>query len=90
MFLVFSRASSAVLIKQMENKANLEELTDRMHENMPTYLNPVSYSRQGCRTSIIDKKCEQIQKVWDRIARSGRQLNTSKGIRQVQGSSPVN
>lgn len=83
------RLAADQFAKQMEQKKHLEELTDRMHENMPTFLNPVSYSRQGCRTSVIDKRCEAIQRQWDLIAKSGKKLGFTKGIRQVQGNSPI-
>ena len=82
------RRAAEQFAKEMEEKKKLEELTDRMHENMPTFLEPVSYSRQGCRTSLIDRKCYAIQQQWERIARHGIPKFT-KGIQQVQGNSPV-
>ena len=83
------RQAAEQFAKQMEEKKKLEELADKMHENMPKWMNPVSYHGQRCRTSIIDQKCHQIQKQWDALARSGRKPNFSKGIKQVQGKNPL-
>ena len=52
--------------KLTEHKKEVEKVTDVMAENMPTYFGPVSYSRQGVRTSLLDRKMEQIEKVWKR------------------------
>jgi hypothetical protein len=52
--------------KLAEHKKEVEQVADAMAENMPTYFGPVSYSRQGVRTSLLDRKMEAIEKVWKR------------------------
>jgi hypothetical protein len=52
--------------KELENRAQVEEITDRLMDSLPTRYGPVSYSRGGCRTSLLDRKAHEIQKLWDR------------------------
>jgi hypothetical protein len=52
--------------KLAEHKKEVEQIADAMAENMPSYFGPVSFSRQGCRTSLLDRKMEAIEKVWKR------------------------
>lgn len=72
--------------EQERIKAEHAENAERMMENMPTWIHPVSYSRQGCRTSILDQKMHKIQKAWDRMSRRGLKPVLQKGI--AQGDAP--
>jgi hypothetical protein len=74
--------------RQEEEKRKREQITEVMMENLPTYMNPVSYSMQGCRTSLLDRKMQQIQMAWDRLSQRGRRPVFRKGL--TQGNSPVN
>jgi hypothetical protein len=49
-----------------EHKKLVEETADIMCDALPSYFGPVSYNRQGCRTSLLDRKVEQIEKAWKR------------------------
>jgi len=60
--------------KLAEHKKEVEEIADMMANNMPTYLGPVSYSRQGCRTSLLDRKMEVIEKAWKRELSGNRRF----------------
>ena len=60
------------LNKAMEEKKQTEEIADKMSEYLPTWYGPVSYGAQGCRTSLLDRRMEAIQKVWDRMTKRGR------------------
>ncbi|HEY5236602.1 MAG TPA: hypothetical protein VIJ14_10515 [Rhabdochlamydiaceae bacterium] len=53
--------------KELENKADVEMITDRLMDALPTRYGPVSYGRGGCRTSVLTKKMDEIQQVWNRI-----------------------
>ena len=53
--------------KELENKRDVEYITDRLMDSMPTRYGPVSYSRGGCRSSVLDRKMHEIQSVWNRI-----------------------
>lgn len=76
------------LADQERAKRESEENAERMYANMPTWVHPVSYSNQGCRTSILDQKMYKIQKTWDRLARQGLKPMSSRGV--VQAERPVN
>lgn len=66
--------------KAMEEKAITEQIADHMEETMPKWLGPVSYSGQGIRTSLLDRKMQQIQKTWDRMSRRGHKPVFNKGM----------
>jgi hypothetical protein len=54
--------------KDKEDKADVSMIEDVMHDNkVPFGGNAVSYTRQGCRTSLIDKKIEMMQRNWNKI-----------------------
>jgi hypothetical protein len=75
------------LAQQEEHKRETEEIAEKMAENMPTWIHPVSYSAQGCRTSLLDQKMHKIQKAWDRLSRHGRRPFFQKGF--AQGEAPT-
>lgn len=56
--------------EQVENDAKVNEITDRLMDEYPTRFGPVSYGRGGCKTAVIDRKMEQISKVWNRMSRT--------------------
>jgi len=60
--------------KLAQHKKDVAEMAEVMAENMPSYFGPVSYSRQGVRTSLLDRKMEQIEKVWKRELKNGRRF----------------
>lgn len=53
---------------EAERKENeqVNRIADSLKNASPAWTGPVSYSRQGCRTSIINKKIEQIEQNWKR------------------------
>lgn len=57
-----------------EHKKEVEAMADVMEANMPSFFGPVSYSRQGCRTSLLDRKMEAIEKAWKRELSKGRRF----------------
>jgi hypothetical protein len=71
-----------------ESRVETERIADRMLAEMPI-MNPVSYSGQGCHTALIDKKMEQIQRVWDRMSKSGSRPVFSRGLAQGQRPEPI-
>jgi len=73
--------------EQQESKRQTELIADKMMENMPVWMQPVSYGRQGCRTSRLDKKMSDIQQVWNRYMKRGKKPVFSKGI--AQGNKPI-
>jgi hypothetical protein len=73
--------------EEQERKREVAEIADRMADAMPAYLGPVSFSRQGIRTSLLDRKMQAIQKHWDRLFKGGKRPQFQKGF--YQGSAPV-
>jgi hypothetical protein len=63
-------AAANAVIEARENKVIVDEITDRMLEEMPTRLGPVSYGKGGCKTAAITKKMDQISQVWNRMSKS--------------------
>jgi hypothetical protein len=73
--------------KAIEDKKETEFVADILENNMPRWMGPVSYTRQGIKTSVLTRKMDQIQKVWDRMSRGGRRPRFSRGM--AQGDRPV-
>jgi hypothetical protein len=61
-------AAANAIIEARDNQAIVDEITDRMMDEMPTRLGPVSYSKHGCRTAAITKKMDEISRVWNRMS----------------------
>lgn len=60
--------------QEKDDKADVSMIEDVMHSNaVPFHGNAVSYQKQGCRTSLIDKRIESMQRNWNKIMQ-----NTSK------------
>jgi hypothetical protein len=79
--LTAAEQEAAKKYEQEETKRReVELIAEQMKENLPAFINPVSYSLQGCHTSVIDKKMEQIQKVWNRLTVHGRRPNFARGF----------
>lgn len=70
-------------IKAAEEAKKSEEVAEKMMESLPTYYGPVSFRGQGCRTSLLDRKMEAIQKQWNRLSRQGRRPKFIKGFQQA-------
>jgi|ERR1035438_9462853 hypothetical protein len=49
-------------IKEKEDADDVNMVEDAMRDAKMAFKGPVSYARQGCRTSIIDRKVEQMQR----------------------------
>lgn len=55
--------------KTKKAQGETDQITDRLMDALPTRYGPTSYSRQGCRTSLLDKKMAEIQQVWNQQAK---------------------
>jgi hypothetical protein len=69
-------------MKEREDQADISMIEDVMRSNaMPFKGNAVSYQKQGCRTALIDKKIESMQRNWNHMmttaSRLGRGLSVS-------------
>jgi hypothetical protein len=61
-------------LKEIEDKQDVDLVEDAMRDAQLAFKGPVSYARQGCRTSIIDKKVEQMSRHWNRMVTNARTL----------------
>ena len=65
-------------LKEAEDKADTDMIEDVMRDSRLAFKGPVSYARQGCRTSLIDKKVEQMGRHWNKMVSNARILG--KGL----------
>lgn len=68
-------------LKEREDKADIDLIEDVMRTSaLPFGGNAVSYQKQGCRTALVDKKIEAMQRNWNKMmtaaSRLGRGLST--------------
>jgi hypothetical protein len=82
--------AAAAYEKAELHRQEVELIAEQMHENLPAFINPVSYSLQGCRTSVIDKKMEAIQKQWNRLTVRGRRPRFQRGFQVAPAPQYVN
>jgi hypothetical protein len=61
-------------IKEKEDAADLAMVEDAMRDAKLAFKGPVSYARQGCRTSLIDRKVEQMSRHWNAMVTNARAL----------------
>jgi len=58
----------------------VDEVAEKMAENIPAWYGPVSFSGQGCRTSLLDRKINQIEQAIGRLTRAGKKPVFQKGF----------
>lgn len=67
-------------MKEKEDAADRAMIEDVMRTSaMPFKGNPVSYGKQGCRTSLVDKKMVEMTRHWNTIMHNVSQLGGAKG-----------
>lgn len=72
-------------IKEREDAKDVAQIEDIMRANaLPFHGSPVSYGKQGCRTSLVDKKIEAMQRNWNTIMKRTSDLGGSKGRGLIQ------
>ena len=62
-------------LKEREDQADLDLIENVMRTSaLPFKGNAVSYQKQGCRTALVDKKIEAMQRHWNRIMQTTSKL----------------
>lgn len=79
----FERQAARKMAKEFEHKKMVNEITDRMMNDLPAWYGPVSYAHQGCRTALLDQMMAKIQKKWNQLSRRGGMPVFTKGIQQA-------
>ena len=82
----WERKAAQDLALQAKNKKDNALAADLLEHHLPAYMGAVSYSHQGCHTSVLDKKMDQIQKFWNRMSHQVGIPNYRKGF--AQGNRP--
>jgi hypothetical protein len=73
--------------KEREDTADLSMIEDAMRDASLAFKGPVSYARQGCRTSIIDRKIEQMTRNWNKMVTNAKSLG--RGLSAHAGNPTV-
>lgn len=82
--------ASMLDIKAREDAADVAMIEDVMRASaLPFHGSPVSYGKQGCRTSLVDKKIEAMQRNWNTIMKRASDLGGSKGRGLIQRNAPL-
>lgn len=67
-----------------EEKDIDDEIEARRNDAKLAFRGPVSFSRQGCRTSLIDRKAYELQQNWGRaMFNARRMMNRGMGVSQA-------
>jgi hypothetical protein len=67
-------------LKAREDAADANMIEDVMRSSaMPFKGSPVSYQKQGCRTALVDKKIEAMQRNWNKIMNNVSSLGGGRG-----------
>jgi hypothetical protein len=85
---VLERKAAQQLAKEHEHKQQVNEIADRMMSDLPSFYGPVSFSRQGVRTSLLDRMMTKIQRRWDAVL-SGRRTPPQFQRGMFQGDRPL-
>ena len=69
-------------LQERENAADVSMIEDVMRSSaLPFHGNAVSYQKQGCRTALVDKKIESLQRNWNAISSNAASFK-GKGLLQ--------
>ena len=66
--------------KEREDAADLAMIEDAMRDASLAFKGPVSYARQGCRTSLIDRKVEQMTRQWNKMVTNAKTLGRGLSV----------
>jgi len=66
--------------KEREDAADLAMIEDAMRDASLAFKGPVSYARQGCRTSLIDKKIEAMTRQWNKMVTNAKTLGRGLSV----------
>jgi hypothetical protein len=69
--------------KKQEHQQEIDDITSMMLDTLP-YYGPISYTGQGIRSSFISKKVEQVQRMWNRLARFNMGSKTPRFMKGIQ------
>jgi len=78
------RKIAAEALAAKEEKDLESEIEARRNNARLAFRGPVSFSRQGCRTSLVDKKAHELNQMWNVISANARRvMQRGMGISQA-------
>jgi hypothetical protein len=78
------RKIAAEALAEKEEKELESEIEARRNNSRLAFRGPVSFSRQGCRTSLVDKKAHELNQMWKVISANARRvMNRGMGVSQA-------
>jgi hypothetical protein len=77
-------------VQAAEEKKKTEEIADILEAGMPSFWGPVSFTGQGCRTSLLTRKMDQIERQWNALMNRGMKPMFSRGMAQGDRPEPIN
>lgn len=82
------RLAAQKLAREYEHRQQVNEISDRMMNDLPSFYGPVSFSNQGVRTNLLDRMMTKLQKRWDAaLAGKKRVPKFTRGM--FQGTQPL-
>lgn len=74
-------------IQEQEDKELQEAIHESTNANLPVWMDAVSFSKQGIRTSRLTQKMDAIEKQWKRLSARGGRPRLQPGF--AQGNRPL-
>lgn len=74
-------------IAEREDRELQAQIHDKTNENLPVWMDAVSYSKQGIRTSRLTQKMDAIEKTWKKLSKGGKRPRFQTGF--AQGNRPM-
>jgi hypothetical protein len=69
-------------LKEREDKADIDMIESVMRTSaLPFGGNAVSYQKQGCRTSLVDRKIEAMTRNWNKMMTNAKTLGRGLSVR---------
>lgn len=66
--------AAAEALREREENEKTRMIEKHLQENAPALSGAVSFARQGCRSTEIDKRMIEMQRMWNQLAKAASQL----------------
>jgi hypothetical protein len=69
----WEKKSAMDQIEALENAAKVNEIAERLYDELPAHYGPTSYRTQGVRSSVLARKAEEIEAKWKQLGVARRE-----------------
>jgi hypothetical protein len=83
------KRAAIAIAKAEQHRKDVEYTAEMIAENLPAYWGPVSFGRQGIKTSLLTRKMDAISKVWDRLSKNGQRPTFQRAKGFFRGQAPA-